>query len=617
METTKVTPTTSNASNNVLSNEKFTDPIGGHSLTSLEGSAAITPASKTSSDQLRQSNSNLKHQPKGRDDNDAGSVLLADDDYSSSGASSIFYPTLSTLEKANHNVQGGYQSDEDSHITDDLSISSRDQLYGTHRQRSLRRSQRAASRRSLGNESRKHRRHIAHRSSSRASLNSINKKIMLTTPYYQPHEPEYLSMHKDDFDRPVKGSMTDGNSQPHTNAPKLSTIDRSRSSSNLRRSRLPIESYDRGFEKNRKESSMIGTPKSERRRILRSASTAGTRDHPKKNSPAGAHVGADRLYKTIGSRDQRQPTRYQQLSASIGRRPSRPDAGHKEQSAIMEYPISYLDVVKDIGEAEFITVQLAKAKGLRGIDIRFVALKRIKNPFDKAIARKFFQEVAILNKIKHRNVTRLLAISTQNQVLATVIEYPEYGNLQQYLRQAANESDSSQPGNPPISVSCLLFMAKQIVEGMQYLTSLDIVHRDLATRNCLVGSSYLIKVSNFGVVNRDFMHDYYIMDDLPPLPIRWMAPEAMLEGDITTSSDVWAFGITLWEILTFAKRPYEDKNDVEVLENIIKLYEGGEDATTLNQPVLASNECYKLMHKCWRLDPKRRPSFKDIVAMFS
>ncbi|XP_009698782.1 PREDICTED: discoidin domain-containing receptor 2-like, partial [Cariama cristata] len=237
-----------------------------------------------------------------------------------------------------------------------------------------------------------------------------------------------------------------------------------------------------------------------------------------------------------------------------------------------------------------------------------VAVKMLRADANKNARNDFLKEIKIMSRLKDPNIIRLLAVCIADDPLCMITEYMENGDLNQFL-----PGTSVLPCVPPGSYSDLRFMATQIASGMKYLSSLNFVHRDLATRNCLVGKQYTIKIADFGMSRNLYSGDYYRIQGRAVLPIRWMSWESILLGKFTTASDVWAFGVTLWETFTLCReQPYSQLSDEQVIENTGEFFRDQGRQTYLPQPALCPDSVYKLMLSCWRRDTKDRPSFQDI-----
>ncbi|KAJ8277932.1 hypothetical protein GJAV_G00081820 [Gymnothorax javanicus] len=298
--------------------------------------------------------------------------------------------------------------------------------------------------------------------------------------------------------------------------------------------------------------------------------------------------------------------------------------------AVEEFPRKQLIFKEKLGEGQFGEVHLCEAEGMQDFmddddddDFSFeinedqpmlVAVKMLREDANKNARNDFLKEIKIMSRLKDPNIIRLLAVCISSDPLCMITEYMENGDLNQFLSRHEPEDLMALLNNAAtVSYSNLKFMATQIASGMKYLSSLNFVHRDLATRNCLVGKNYTIKIADFGMSRNLYSGDYYRIQGRAVLPIRWMSWESILLGKFTTASDVWAFGVTLWETLTFCKeQPYSQLSDEQVIENTGEFFRDQKRQIYLPQPDMCPDSIYKLMLSCWRRNTKDRPTFLEI-----
>jgi len=210
-------------------------------------------------------------------------------------------------------------------------------------------------------------------------------------------------------------------------------------------------------------------------------------------------------------------------------------------------------------------------------------------------ADKFLEEANVMKRLKHPHVLQLKAICSREEPVWIITEHMVNGSLQDYLHKRGNSL--IRDGN----MGVLITMAGQCASGMAYLESENFIHRDLAARNVLVGDNHLCKIADFGLSREDI----YLADVKSKFPIKWTAPEAAFYQKYTIKSDVWSFGILMYEIITLGKVPYPGMRGQEVLEKI----EGG---YRMPQPHGCPEDYYSIMKDCWKQEPNQRPSFETL-----
>ncbi|XP_031555092.1 insulin-like growth factor 1 receptor [Actinia tenebrosa] len=216
-----------------------------------------------------------------------------------------------------------------------------------------------------------------------------------------------------------------------------------------------------------------------------------------------------------------------------------------------------------------------------------------------------------MKHFSHDNIVQLYGVCTTNEPVYIVMELMIHGDLKSFLlarrriinQQGTPEAEEVTPGN-------LTRMALDIARGLQYLAQLKYVHRDLALRNCMVGLGNVIKIGDFGLARQLNLKDYYRFERKAALPIRWMAPEAITEGLFTTQSDVWSYGVTLWELATFGGFPYQGVSNQEVLDYV-------KEGNRLKIPERSPESMASLLRFCWRFDYLDRPTPYRIVQILT
>lgn len=280
-----------------------------------------------------------------------------------------------------------------------------------------------------------------------------------------------------------------------------------------------------------------------------------------------------------------------------------------------ELPRDKLTLGKPLGEGCFGQVVLAEAVGIdknKPTRVTKVAVKMLKADATEKDLSDLISEMEMMKTIgKHKNIINLLGACTQEGPLYVVVEYAEQGNLREYLRtrRPAGLEYWSGPRHASLGhleIRELVSAAYQVARGMAYLASKKCIHRDLAARNVLITEENVMKIADFGLA-RDVHHiDYYKKTTNGRLPVKWMAPEALFDRIYTHQSDVWSFGVLLWEIFTLGGSPYPGVP----VEELFKLLKEGH---RMEKPSACTQEMYQMMRDCWHAVPVHRPTFQQLV----
>ncbi|XP_074668797.1 muscle, skeletal receptor tyrosine-protein kinase isoform X3 [Strix aluco] len=283
----------------------------------------------------------------------------------------------------------------------------------------------------------------------------------------------------------------------------------------------------------------------------------------------------------------------------------------------LEYPRNNIEYVRDIGEGAFGRVFQARAPGLLPYEpFTMVAVKMLKEEASADMQADFQREAALMAEFDNPNIVKLLGVCAVGKPMCLLFEYMAYGDLNEYLRDRSPRNLCSLVHSSldtrirlpnPLALCCTsqLCIAKQVAAGMAYLSERKFVHRDLATRNCLVGENMVVKIADFGLSRNMYSADYYKANENDAIPIRWMPPESIFYNRYTTESDVWAYGVVLWEIFSYGMQPYYGMAHEEVIYYV-------RDGNVLSCPDNCPLELYNLMRLCWSKMPADRPGFASI-----
>ncbi|NXD97426.1 INSR protein, partial [Chaetorhynchus papuensis] len=273
-----------------------------------------------------------------------------------------------------------------------------------------------------------------------------------------------------------------------------------------------------------------------------------------------------------------------------------------------EVPRDKITLLRELGQGSFGMVYEGIAKDIvKGEPETRVAVKTVNESASLRERIEFLNEASVMKGFSCHHVVRLLGVVSKGQPTLVVMELMAHGDLKSYLRSLRPEAENN-PGRPPPMLREMIQMAAEIADGMAYLNAKKFVHRDLAARNCMVAEDFTVKIGDFGMTRDIYETDYYRKGGKGLLPVRWMAPESLKDGVFTTYSDVWSFGVVLWEISSLAEQPYQGLSNEQVLKFVM-------DGGYLDQPDNCPERLHSLMQMCWQYNPKMRPTFIEIIEM--
>ncbi|XP_026081794.1 tyrosine-protein kinase receptor UFO-like isoform X1 [Carassius auratus] len=266
-----------------------------------------------------------------------------------------------------------------------------------------------------------------------------------------------------------------------------------------------------------------------------------------------------------------------------------------------------LTLGKTLGEGEFGSVMEGSLS--QEDSVLKVAVKTMKIAIcTRTEMEDFLREAACMKEFDHQNVMRLLGVCLQTVESegypspVVILPYMKHGDLHSYLLY-------SRLGDAPVYLpsQMLVKFMTDISRGMEYLSRKNFIHRDLAARNCMLNENMNVCVADFGLSKKIYNGDYYRQGRISKMPVKWIAIESLADRVYTSKSDVWSFGVTMWEIATRGQTPYPGVENSEIYDYL-------RQGNRLKQPPDCLDSIYSLMFSCWLLSPKDRPSFEILCC---
>uniref|UniRef100_A0A8C3YL62 Tyrosine-protein kinase receptor n=1 Tax=Catagonus wagneri TaxID=51154 RepID=A0A8C3YL62_9CETA len=275
-------------------------------------------------------------------------------------------------------------------------------------------------------------------------------------------------------------------------------------------------------------------------------------------------------------------------------------------SDLKEVPRKNVILIRGLGHGAFGEVYEGQVSGMPNDPSPLqVAVKTLPEVCSEQDELDFLMEALIISKFNHQNIVRCIGVSLQALPRFILLELMAGGDLKSFLRETRPRP--SQPSS--LAMLDLLHVARDIACGCQYLEENHFIHRDIAARNCLLtcpGPGRVAKIGDFGMARDIYRASYYRKGGCAMLPVKWMPPEAFMEGIFTSKTDTWSFGVLLWEIFSLGYMPYPSKSNQEVLEFVTS---GGR----MDPPKNCPGPVYRIMTQCWQHQPEDRPNFAIIL----
>ncbi|VDN03312.1 unnamed protein product [Thelazia callipaeda] len=249
-----------------------------------------------------------------------------------------------------------------------------------------------------------------------------------------------------------------------------------------------------------------------------------------------------------------------------------------------------IQLQRKLGEGAFGEVYLAQY--VQANKVINVAVKTMREEISRQARLKFMKEARIMRKFSHPNIVKIMGILVYENPLMIVMELCPGGSVLGYLRK-----------NAPTTLDMKLRFATEASAGLAYLESKHCIHRDIAARNCLLSDKLDIKISDFGMSDeRRFIHD----EKLEKVPMKWLAPETMQQRIFSSKSDVWSFGVLVWEVYADGREPYPGLSNIQTRAKIVV------QNYRMEMPKTTPSSISRLVYRCWKTEPNERPSFADI-----